>query len=789
MADDLDHLEFRPISRPVRDRKKPRRMVPRLVRHRSPSVHAKELERLADRAQDELAQQELPEGIEAKQIVELQAGIRIDERKLSTNGLTVLDSATPERVVAVSRDAEMSKVRERLARYAEAPDLPPREEDEGPDEGSKAFDEDVFDRLDGFERRKPEHRLTEHLQQALAEAEEGDRLHVVVDLYAPEDDELRQAWIDEVSLLSDRHRAEIDIFDDAAIGVTLIRLLADEALISDLSRLDQVASIDVPARPSLTAPRLAALQDLEALGPDVAGPDPNDPAIGIVDSGLQGGHVLLEGAVLGVDALHPAFDGHGEDEFGHGTMVAGLAVYGNVLACAERGVFAAPFPVASVRIFDSEGEIPEGANPEGMLRDAIEHLVEQYDCRVVCLSLGDHNDPFLGGRASALAALIDDLSRALDVVLIVPTGNVQHETLAAPAQLLDSWPAYLKEPGNELLSPSQGALAITVGAIAERDATDLEDASAAPAAAAGGPAPYARRGPGVRGARKPEVVADGGNWIYDRGDGSILDDAATSVVSLSARPDLLFDTAIGSSFAAGQVAHVANQVARRYPDLSAAAIRALLLQGTVPVQPPDGFDETEAAALLGAGIPDLERCSRSSDSRTVLLSEATLRPDGFHVYRLPSNTDFMSVSGTRHVTTALSFDPPVRYRRYDYLAYQMDAFVVRGVSEDEVFHLASSDNDGKLSELSKKSPSMRPTVTSNGRAVNQLARVTYKKLPAEKFRQDWFVVVRSLNRWMRDRSPQPYSLAVALEVEGSNRLYSQLRAEVEVRTRLRARRG
>jgi hypothetical protein len=27
--------------------------------------------------------------------------------------------------------------------------------------------------------------------------------------------------------------------------------------------------------------------------------------------------------------------------------------------------------------------------------------------------------------------------------------------------------------------------------------------------------------------------------------------------------------------------------------------------------------------------------------------------------------------------------------------------------------------------------------------------------------------VRSLNRWMRDRSPQPYALAAALEVEGS----------------------
>ena len=71
--------------------------------------------------------------------------------------------------------------------------------------------------------------------------------------------------------------------------------------------------------------------------------------------------------------------------------------------------------------------------------------------------------------------------------------------------------------------------------------------------------------------------------------------------------------------------------------------------------------------------------------------------------------------------------------------------------------------------------------------MNQLARVTYGRRPAGKFQHDWYIVVRSLDRWMRDRSPQPYALAVALEVEESARLYSQLRAEINVRTRLRAR--
>src|SRR5581483_7189536 len=288
------------------------------------------------------------------------------------------------------------------------------------------------------------------------------------------------------------------------------------------------------------------------------------------------------------------FNGVGEDGFGHGTMVAGLALYGDVLSSARHGAFVAPFPLASVRIFDDNGEVPEGVNPARLLEDAIEHLADEYDCRVICLSLGDHNQPFLGSQPSPLAALIDDLARALDVVIVVPTGNLQHETLAAPAQLLDRWPPYLTEPGNELLSPSQAALALTVGAIAENDAADLADPAARAAAAAGGPAPYARRGPGIRTALKPEVVADGGNWIYDRRDGDILDDTATAVVSLSARPDLLFDTAIGSSFAAARVANAAGEIVRRYPGLSAAAIRALLLQGSSAIAPPAGLEGRDA---------------------------------------------------------------------------------------------------------------------------------------------------------------------------------------------------
>lgn len=792
MAEYSHQFQFAPIPRPVRDRKKVPRVPPRIVRHRNPHRHAQELIEQAEKALEQYQRATTPEGTTPKQILSVDTARRVSDENLARNNMLVLDSSRRDRVVALARDPALSRLRDRAAEYGEAPSLPDRPPDwdtSTSDEGPRAKHEQVFDAIDGFHRLEASERISRRLESKLESAGSDETIDLLVDLYSPSDTELREIWMDEVVRVAQSHEVkELHAYDDPAVGITIFRLAASPALIRDLSELDQVAELDAPEPPALTRPGLAELQDLETLEAVISGPDGDVPAVGLVDSGIRVGHPMIEPASLGADALHPVFQGRGEDGFGHGTLVAGLALYWDVLQCAHDGDFVASFPLASVRIFDDDGRVPAGVNPATLIRDAIEHLVDRYDCRVICVSLGDHNDPFIpGSKASALAALIDDAARALDVVVIVPTGNIDHATLSAPAALLRRYPAYLQDPGNELLSPSQAALAITVGAIADRDVSDVSDPAAAAGATAGGPAPYARRGPGVRASLKPELVEDGGNWIFDRGSGDILNDTGTAVVSLSARQELLFDTAIGSSFAAGRVANVAGRVAARYPDLSSAAIRALLLQGSIRAQAPQHFDINAARNLLGHGRLDPQRCLSSTDDRTVLLSEQSLRSDGFHVYRLPATNDFFMAPGTRHLTVSLAFDPPVRYRRFDYMAFQMECVVVRGISEDEVFHLASSDNAGKLSELSKAQFKLDPPTGMNGRGANQLGRVTLRRRPQSKFQQDWYIVVRSVNKWMRDRSPQPYALAVALEVEGSAQLHQQLETALRLQPRLRVR--
>jgi hypothetical protein len=191
-----------------------------------------------------------------------------------------------------------------------------------------------------------------------------------------------------------------------------------------------------------------------------------------------------------------------------------------------------------------------------------------------------------------------------------------------------------------------------------------------------------------------------------------------------------------------------------------------------------------------------------------MAAEDELSPDDFHVYRIPMTEDFIGVKCFHQVTASLAFTPPVRHRRFDYMAFQMEFQLVRAISIDDVYELASAeseldeeeiddagapdDPDAEIQEGKKKGLSayqlpMRPPITHRSKGANQMARYQSERRPGEKFHGDWFLVVRSLDKWMpRDSEPQPYALAICLEVEGATQLFIQLEAEIEAQAALEA---
>ena len=799
-----DHLQIARVQRPPVPRRKVSGYVPRNPRY-THKPHADKLRKEAAASLDALAtrRQQMTD-FDPKLMLRFELNRRIADADWRPAGLTLLDSSDKHAAVVFAARSDLDRFKRRLADYAAGPrDRPPdKPAQEGQDEELAALHEAFFDAIDGFRPLEPPDRVSDRLATQLDAA--PDEIHEFdVELWFHSDAGVREDWLDEVR--SRVHALDghwVDSYIGERAAVLLARVRGDRDVALGVAELDQVSTLDALAEPALEPQELAELQDIESLPDEIPSPPDDAPVVGLIDTGIRAGHPLLRPAVVDAVALDPAFGGQGEDAHGHGTAVAGRVLFGDVLDAVRSQDVRAPFWLASVRVLDHDGRPPSGRSWIATIAEAIRYLAEQLDCRIINLSFGDADSPYAGGKSTPLAAELDTLARRYRLLLVISAGNIPARTLIPSAQILADWPRYLTDAGHQILDPAQASLALTVGAVVDGDGLSAPAAGTSlgrsAVAAAPGPAPYTRHGPGVRDAIKPELVAQGGNWVYDQGTGALIPDPAVEIASTSARfPEALLGTSAGTSLAAPEVTHLAGLVQVAYPSFSANAVRALLAQSAAHepalAERFSIFGDDEESTLhdvCGYGAADWERAATSTDNRVVLHSEDEVRPDAFHVYRLPMTKCFTDVPGPRSLTVALAFDPPVRHRRFDYLAYQMDFLVVRGVELADLFDVAAAgieDPDaGKLGEYEVK---LRPTRTARSRGTLQVGRRRWSQRPQEKFHDDWYIVVRSLNKWMKaGASPQPYALTATLEVDRGEHLYAELQAEVrlELEARLRA---
>jgi hypothetical protein len=303
-----------------------------------------------------------------------------------------------EAVVVFANEDNLDLFRERLAAYAEGPGDPqPREDGEGETEPSPSHSA-FFDAIDGLRFTEPADRITQRLAEAL-EADPNTLRPFDVELWFIVEEEVRERWIGEAAEVAEKQEGEtLDRYVNASTGIALARVRGDRATVEALAELDQIASIDLVPEPRLERSELADLQDAD----QIADPDssPGDaPVVGMIDSGVLEGHPLLQPAIVEATALHSVFDGQGEDSNGHGTMVAGLTLYGDVLAAARADDFEPEFWLASVRVLGEDGFVPEEVNWERAIADAVEHLVDTWQVRVINISIANPDRPFAGGKS------------------------------------------------------------------------------------------------------------------------------------------------------------------------------------------------------------------------------------------------------------------------------------------------------------------------------------------------------------------------------------------------------
>ncbi len=742
-----------------------------------PRSHARDLARQLTGIRDRHHEREAVLGITPELVMVIEASCKaVDIADLIEGAdLRVLGLAEDRALVAFSSDPSIETFTEHLEQYGNAFTAA----------GSPRY-WNLLDPIVDIRPLEPADIIDRDLLQRIATAPPDEVLRIDIECWCTEDGSDSQR----------RHRETAEAVNTAggtvldsscrpSVGFSMIRADIPADRVLDVAATERVSRMSLLARPMLghTEVRMWALDNL----PPVLQPRPGSATVAVIDSGIQAGHPLLAPAILHAVSAIPELP-DGADDCGHGSMVASLALYGSLEGKLARKEPLQPAGyLLGVRVLNKNNEFPDAKLWQVHLENAVTAAV-QAGARVINISLGDADHPYRPPAPTALGAVLDDLARRTNVVLVISAGNV----LAAEHDGPHYATRLLTDPQARIAPPAMSSLALTVGALVPdhwQGARPVrENVDHRGLGKPGEPSPISRTGPGVEFAIKPELTMPAGTYIHDRTENRVRNHPATGTIvgAEGAAPERLLDLDRGTSFAAPLVSHAVLKVFSRYPWLSANAARALVLASATTVPTVIEHDTPNAARksqlnFTGFGRADADRAESSDEHRVVLLADESMAPDQVHFYDVPVPKSFYRY-GRKQLTIALAFDPETRGSRLKYLASRMSVYAYRGRSVDEIRAKYAASDGEPPDDLDKAKIDLWPADRERLLGANQAASVEWSHGWKSGEHDNLVVVVRNSSRWPRPEYQQRYALAVALEVdpESSLSIYADLRARFEV---------
>jgi len=587
-------------------------------------------------------------------------------------------------------------------------------------------------------------------------------------------------------------------------NLSVARIMVKGSVLNLLLGVEIIERIDFPPQPELKIAQIINTP-LDDFPTPITNPPEGSPGICIVDSGIANGHPML-GAAIGDTVAIPASLGTGLDDNGHGTRVAGIALYGNVQDCIQKLNFSPQFFLFGARVTNAQNRFDDHHLIVKQMDEAIRYFHKNYGCRIFNISLGDPELIYDDGKPSQWAQILDTLAQELDILIVVSAGNYDNifGTNGENADYFQHhYPHYLLEPEARILEPATAVNVLTVGALAQTAASRVmidhpDDPAIRCLANIDQPSPFTRSGFGVNNSIKPDVCEYGGNAVWDgHGRRIWVTDPEISIVSTNNRfRERLFTVGVGTSYAAPRIAHLAGQILKQYPGISANLIRALIASSAcVPSAFSGVLDDDETLRLCGYGRPEINKALYSTDSRVTLIADDTIGIDRIHIYKVPIPDTFKDTTGKRSISVTLAFDPPVRYTRKGYIGIKMDFYLIRGLSTQTIIDWYSArPKDVEFENIEGKYKcDMNPSKTRRGGGTLQKATFFASRNKSfSEYNGDIFhLLVRCKSAsWMsaNEQERQRYALAVTLEhidttVDLYNIIDQRIRPEQRVRVR------
>jgi hypothetical protein len=744
---------------------------------RDPARHSERLRTELDEAVAIQQQRRQPDYVNPSLILRVQMTGALLEEEWERVGLTVLSSDADRTLVLFASTDDMVEFRQRLDAYSQ-----------GAPEGKKNPAYAAFvATIAAIGAVEPRDRIGVRLREDgfndLSDFVADAEMLLDLELWDLGRRELRERKLVQIAeYVTSRGGQVVDQY--VGPSITMLRVRVTGALAQTLLTVEDIASLDSPPEPDIVTGEalelvLEQLPEMNALGGDA-------PVIGIIDSGVNA-HPLIEDILVGAVGI-PADLGIADD-WGHGTRVGGVAVFGDLRAQLGNGNLQRGARLCSAKVVNEHGRFDDRRLVPSQMREAISTLHERFGCRIFVIALGDSKQPYRGGKVGTWAATLDEIARELDVVIVVAAGNRYPRIGSRLEQAVTDYPNYLMEDVNRFFEPAGALNVVTVGALANGEGIDAalgQHLQIRPITRSLEPSPFTRIGPSVGGAIKPDLVDFGGTMILDpavqrlrSGD----DVAAAGIMTLHHQPvDQLFTAGSGTSYATPLVAFKAAQILSLLPMASANLIRALLA-GAADIPAPArerlaGLGDEAVRAICGHGYVDLERAAYSDDARVVLYAQDELVVDHFAVYEIPIPELFQSEAGRRTIRISLAYDPPVRHTRADYAGLGMSFRLVRGCEPDLIFeHFRRRDAaEGRFPEIAKRyNCDLLPGPQLREKATLQTASVSFMR-DITGYGDRYHLIVRCEGGWASsfiDR--QRFAVAVQLEHEAEIQLYQRVR--------------